>query len=482
MKNLFLPMLLILVVGGGQTPCHGQDPTDAPLTTNYQVDVSTQSPVALPRTPLPQAPAPQYPATTQQLQPPNTAAANAATRTLSITQAENLALKNNPQISVARLLALASQQVTREARSSLWPQANVDLTGVDSRPNSRIAAGGLNNPIIYERAAVGTTVTQLITDFGHTTNLVSSANLAAKAQDQNAIATEEQIKLAADQAFYAALQSHAVSRVARQTVNARQTVSDQIEALFHSKLKSQLDLSFANVNLSQAKLLLLDAQNNENAAMAALSAVLGYSTLQNFELVEDTSPLAAPPGNVDDLISQAFSKRPELLALDFELQSARKFQTAERDLLFPTIRATGAVGDTPVRNPVLSNWYGAVGVNIDIPVFNGFLYTAKAREASLKAQAAQSRLLDLRNRISRDVRTSWLNATTVYNRLAVTKQLLDQANLALDLAQTRYKLGLGSIVELSQSQLQQTQAEISTTQAGYDYRLLLAVLRYQTGS
>ena len=93
----------------------------------------------------------------------------------------------------------------------------------------------------------------------------------------------------------------------------------------------------------------------------------------------------------------------------------------------------------------------------------------------------QSRWLDLRNRISRDVRTSWFNATTAYNRPAVTKQLLDQANLALDLAQTRYKLGLGSIVELSQSQLQQTQAEISTTQAGYDCSLLLAVLRYQTG-
>jgi len=184
---------------------------------------------------------------------------------------------------------------------------------------------------------------------------------------------------------------------------------------------------------------------------------------------------------VDDLISHALAKRPELLALNFDYQSAEKLQTAQRDLLFPTIRAAGAVGDTPVRNPAISNWYGAVGVNIDIPVFNGFQYTARAREASLRAQAVESRLLDLRNRISRDVRTSWLNATTAYNRLAVTKQLLDQANLALDLAETRYKLGLGSIVELSQSQLQQTQAEISTTQAGYDYRLLLAVLRYQTG-
>jgi outer membrane protein len=432
---------------------------------------------------MPQASTPPMPPTGADSSTQNTSATNTkAAQALTITDAEQLALKNNPQISVARLNALASQQVTRQVRSAFWPTAVADLTGVDSQPNSRITAGGLNNPIIYQRAAVGASVTQLITDFGRTNNLVSSANLAAKAQGENAVATEEQIRLAADQAFYAALQARTVTQVAEQTVAARQTVADQIQALFNSKLKSQLDLSFANVNLSQAKLLLLDAQNNENAALSALSAVLGYPTLENFNLVEDSGEFVPPPANIDDLISNALAKRPELLALNFESESAQKYQIAERDLLFPTVRAAGAVGDTPVRNPVLSNWYGAVGVNIDIPIFNGFLYTAKAREARLRAQAVQDRLLDLKNRISRDVRTSWLNATTTYNRLSVAQELLQQSNLALDLAQTRYKLGLGSIVELSQAQLQQTQAEISNSQAGYDYRLALAVLRYQTSN
>ena len=399
---------------------------------------------------------------------------------LSLKQAEALALKNNPQVSVARLAALASQQTAREVRSSLWPIATANLTAVDSRPNSRITAGGLNNPIIYQRAAAGAMVSQLITDFGRTTNLVSSANLAAKAENENAAATKEQILLAVDEAFYGALQAHAVLAVAQQTVSARQTVADQVEALFKSKLKSQLDFSFANVNLAQAKLLLLDANNNENAALATLSMVLGYSKTQNFQLAEDTTPVSSPPGNVDDLISQAFAMRPEILSLEFKYESAQKFHTAERDLFFPDIRAVGAVGDTPVRNPVLSNWYGAVGVNVEIPLFNGFLYSARSRESSFRAQAEGDRLLDLRNRIARDVRTSWLNANAVYERVGVTQQLLDQANLALDLAQTRYKLGLGSIVELSQAQLQQTQAQISNAQAGYDYRLTLAILRYQT--
>jgi outer membrane protein len=437
---------------------------------------------SLPSVPVPQAvPSGTTSNTSLNGQHSSASTTNPTTRmTLSLKEAEAQALKNNPQLSVARLTALASQQVTREVRSSLWPTATANLTGVDSRANSRITAGGLNNPIIYQRAAAGAVVSQLITDFGHTRNLVSSANFAAKAEDQNAMATKEQILLAVDQAFYGALQAHAVLSIAQQTVSARQTVADQVEALFKSKLKAQLDFSFANVNLAQAKLLLLDAENNENAALASLSAVLGYPTLQDFQLVEDPTGIAAPSGNVDDLISQAFAMRPEILALGFQYQSAQKFHNAERDLFLPTIRAVGVVGDTPVRNPVLSNWYGAVGVNVEIPIFNGFLYTARTREASLRAQAAQDRLLDLRNRISRDVRTSWLNATTAYQRVSVTQQLLDQASLALDLAQTRYSLGLSSIVELSQAQLQQTQAQISSAQAGYDYRLALSVLRYQT--
>jgi len=463
-----------------------------PVRGYAQASINLQTPQSLPSAPLPQSLQsqstprldsrldPKVPPSGQEPTAASTQPARQTSLSLSLKEAEALALQNNPQISVARLTALASQQVTREVRSSLWPAATANLTGVDADPGSRITAGGLTNPSVYQRAAAGVTVNQLITDFGRTTNLTASAKFAAKAENQNALATKEQILLEVDQAFYGALQARAVLAVAQQTVSARQTVSDKIEALFKSKLRSQLDFSFASVNLAQAKLLVLDAQNNEKAAQAALSAVLGYPGVQDFHLIEDTAAIAAPPGDVDDLIAQALDMRPEVLALGFQYESAQRFQSAEHDLFFPTIQAIGVVGDTPVRNPVLSSWYGAVGVNIGIPIFNGFLYSARSREAQLKAQAAQGRLLDLRNRISRDVRTSWLNANAAYQRVSVTQQLLDQANLALDLAQTRYNMGLSSIVELSQAQLQQTQAQIGNSQAGYDYRLALAILQYQT--
>ena len=407
-------------------------------------------------------------------------AANAPLR-LTIADAEALALKNNPQITVARLNALASHQVTRETRSGFFPTASINFTGVDATEGSRIGAGALNNPVLYDRAAAGTTLSQLITDFGRTSNLVASSKLRAQAEDENARATAQQISLAADTAFYNALQASALLKVADETIKSRQLVVDRIQALTNAKLKSDLDLSFANVDLSQAQLLQLEAQNNYNAALASLSSILGYPTLQNLNLVEDTATLQPPSPNVDDLIHTALQTRPDLNALQYAYESATKFRNAEHDLSRPTISALATVGSVPFDNGHLEPWYGAVGANISVPVFNGFLFSARAKEADLRAQAAEQRRRDLANRISSDVRTAWFDSVRTYKRLDVTRQLLNQASLAQDLAETRYKLGLGTIVEYTQAELKRTQAEIGNTSAQYEYRLAQERLKYQLG-
>jgi outer membrane protein len=416
-----------------------------------------------------------------QSQSPSTASeqsASASGTPLTLAQAEAIALKNNPQITVGKLRALLAQQYVRETRSALLPTAFLSLTGVDSRAGSRIAAGGLNNPVVFPRAATGATVSQLITDFGRTTNLLSSSQLAAKGEDENAAATVADISLAVDQAFYNALETRELVKVAQQTVSSRQVLVDKIQALTKAKLKSDLDLSFSNVDLARAKLLLLEAQNNYQTSLANLSAILGYQDEQNFQLVEPTDPLAPPTLDVQPLILQALQQRPEAAALQYQVESAEKTGKAEHDLWRPTVSTVGVVGIAPVRDPAIPNWYGAVGVNINIPVFNGFLYNARAKTADLQTEVARQKLADLRNRIARDVRISWQDTNRAYERLSVTRQLREQASLALDLAQARYNLGLGSIVEFRQAELGKTEADIADTDSKYQYRLTQMVLAY----
>jgi outer membrane protein len=398
--------------------------------------------------------------------------------TLTLAQAEAIALKNNPQITIGKLRALVASQYIREARAALLPTASLSVTAVDSNPGSRLSAGFLNNPILYPRAAAGAAVNQLVTDFGRSTNLLSSSQYQAKAEDANAAATAAQIVLAADQDFYNALEAKALVSVSKQTVDDRQLVVDKIKALTDAKLKSDLDLSFTRVDLARAKLLLLEAQNNYEAAIANLSAILGYSDEQNFDLVEESSAISPPSPEVLPLVTQALQQRPEVAALEDEVQAAQKFGNAEHDLWRPTVNALGVVGEAPVRDNHISNWYGAVGVNINIPLFNGFLYNARAKAADLQTEANRQKLMDLRNSIARDVRISWQENNRAYERLSVTQQLKEQASLAYDLAQTRYNLGLGSIVEFSQADLQKTEAEIADTSAKYQYRLTQIILAY----
>jgi outer membrane protein len=420
----------------------------------------------------------------------STAPASGVPMRLARMQAEQLAIKNNPRISVGHLLALAQHQVSRETRAAQLPNFNGAITAVDANEGSRIGAGSLTASRLLEHAGAGVTLSQLITDFGRTTNLVSYSKLLEKAQNANALATTEDIVLATDQAFYNALQAQALLKVAEQTVTTRGSVQHQIDELTRSKLKSGLELSFANVNLSQAKLLQLDAQNNVDSTIAALSAVLGFDRQVSYELTEDEALLPSPPPDVDVLVQTALQQRPDLQALTYDQQAAEKFRRAQRDQMLPTISALGVAGAIPVRpdcfggcfpNYFVSSWYGAIGVNVNVPIFNGFLFSAQSSEAKYRAKAAAESTRDLRDQVVRDVRTAWLAANTAFQRVSVSAELAKQADLSLTLAQGRYQLGLGSIVELSQAQLQETDAAIGYVNSQYQYRLALSTLNFEIG-
>jgi len=434
--------------------------------------------------------APQLQAQAQQpdpaLQPPETNPAPPAPpipptgETLTRQQAEQLALKNNPRISVAALLALAQKQVVRETRSALLPTLDGNVTGVDAEEASRLSSGSLAASRLLYHVGAGVDLNQLITDFGHTSNLVASSSFEAKASEQRS----EDIVLAADIAFYNALEAQATLQVAESTVNARQTVSDQIDALTANNLKSTLDQSFAQVDLSQAKLLDLDSQNQFDAATADLNEVLGTTNDQQYSLVDDPLPPQPVATSAEAVIALALQQRPDLLALKLNHEADLRFSRAQHDQLLPTVSGLGVVGLTPVGSSTYftTNRYGAAGVNIGIPIFHGFKFHAQATEADLRARASDEQSRVLINRIVRDVRTAWLRANTAKKKMTVTAELLKEANTALDLADTRYRAGLSSIVELSQAQLQQTQAEIGEANARFDYEADLAALRFQSGS
>lgn len=403
-----------------------------------------------------------------------------APRKLTLQEAEALAVQQHPLIAGAKLDTQAAGQAIREARSPLYPQLSASATAVGAVDNSRIAAGFLNAPNVLNRAAAGVALQQLVTDFGRTGHLVESSKLREQSQEAGEVATRATVLLNVDRAYFRALRAQAVVRTAQETVTARQLVVDQVTALAQSALKSQLDVSFASVNLSDAKLLLSTAQNEVQEAFTDLSNALGIAQPETFDLAEATVA-SAPEPDASSLIQEALQQRPDLAGLRLDRDASLQFAQAESALMHPVVSGSAAAGGVPAHDTNLHGRYAAAGINVTIPVFNGSLFAARRTEADLRAQAATERLRDAENRVARDVNVAWLDASNAFQRIGLTDQLLTEANLAMDLAQSRYDLGLSSIVELGQAQLNKTSAEIQNLTSRYDFQIQSAVLKFQVG-
>jgi len=414
------------------------------------------------------------------------AKADAATTEITLSEAEQMALKNNPRITASQLLSLATGQVTRQVRSGELPQINGFATAAGAEDGSRIGAGSLTSSRLYSHAGTGGTLSQLLTDFGHTRDLVASSRLQEKAQDRSAAATEQDVLFATDQAFYRLLNAQSLLDVASATVKARGDVQSLTQALTKSALKSDLDLNIASADLSQAQLLQLDAENAVASASAALAALLAAPPETMYRAVDGAANALPPPPAPDSfpaLNASAQTQRPDLQALHFDVQADQKLAHAQELQHLPSISALATGGVTPFApsGAFTPDWYAAGGVNLSLPIFTGFHIEAQAEEARLRGRAATKQAQDLSDTIARDVRVAMLNAQTAFRRIGVAEQFRAQTVQALSLAQTRYKLGLSSIVELSQAQLQSTQAAVGAVNARFDYLLALRSLDYARG-
>ena len=403
---------------------------------------------------------------------------------LTLQEAEAMAIQNHPQIQAAQNEVNYSNQLIVETRSSYYPNVTGDLTGSQGNDLSRIGAGDLAASRLFNRFGQGVIVRQLISDFGRTSSLVASSRLQAQATAQTSQATRYDVLLQVNRAYFGVLNAQAVVKVAEETVSARQLLSDQVTELGKNLLRSQLDVSFAEVEVSQAKLLLIRAQDAVQEALAQLGRALGSDQPANYQLADEPLP-AGPPATADQLVAQAIGNRPELAGLRFSRDAAYKFADAEKDLSRPTVSAVAVGGfipfiNTPAASPIPAEYEG-VAANVSIPLFNGHLFSARREAAAQRAMESDQRLRDEQQRISRDVRIAWAGANDAFQRIDVTAQFLRQAALALDLARGRYDLGLSSIIELTQAQLNFTEAAIENLNAKYDYQTENSALQYTIG-
>ena len=403
--------------------------------------------------------------------------------TLTLAEAQNLALQRHPQLLAERFNLDAAREAVNAARAGYLPQISAFADRVFAGSNTRIGATpGLTDPTVIDRGSVGVTASQLVTDFGKTDDLVESARYGAEAQREETAETANSVLLNVTGAYYGVLRAQALLKVADETVNERATLLRRVQAMRDARLKSDLDVSIAQQVVDQANLLHLTARGDLETARAALAEALGSSTIGNGEPVDDhaTPP---PPTNLEALVEQAMSGNPELAATKESAQAASKLAASARDAFLPTVSVLGYAGYNPLDDPAqrIERSYFAGGIALTLPLYEGGLLQAQEREANAKAEAATQTADETQNRLAQDVETAFAAVNTAYDKITVTDHLVTTARISLRLMQAGFELGRNSVVDLSQAELATTEAEIDAADARYQYLSRLAALEFVTG-
>lgn len=403
---------------------------------------------------------------------------------LSLEDAKNIAIENHPKIHSSDNNVKAARERITISRSAYMPQITGNAVRAYADNNTRLAAtNGLNNPLIIDRGSVGIGISQLITDFGRTSDLIDASKFEFKAEKANANLTRTSILLDVTRAYYNLLYAEALQKVAEDSFKARQKIFEQISLLRDVKMKSDLDVSIAKQVLSEGSLLKLKAQSVLGEAMATLSDTLGYGETKKFKLSSNIK-ITPPPSDLNSLVQSALKTNPELAVLINKKAASKKLTDANRKSKYPTISVLGYAGNTPIRNysQNIDPNYAAAGVNISIPFFTGGRITAQEKESEYNTKTAGENLTAKKNQLMRDMKISFDAVQNTFKNIDLASQISKNANKTYDLTKARYEIGKSSIVDLSQAQLVKTQAEISSVNAIYEYLIQRSILEYRVGA
>jgi len=404
---------------------------------------------------------------------------------LTLDQAIRTALENHPLLHSSEFAVQSAEARVKQAESPYYPQvagAGIQTNG-SLRSNAFLRPSGSLIQPNQSDMTVGVTASQLIYDFGQTKYRVESQRADRARIEKEAVARRADVILVVQRSYLAVLKRKRLVQIADETVRERDTIKQQVDTLYRHQIKSKLDLGLVQVQLSDAEFAVIQARNDLSSAFAELNHAMGIEGVSSYEL-EDVSVEVARPDLLDSLLAEAQSRRPELLALKERVRTAENRLKAASSQHYPVLQAVGSAGDTEhiSDRPLLQEggWWGA-GAIVSVPFFTGFLIQNQVAEATTQKREAESIYLALLQDIQLQVKENFLAVVTLLQQVKVAQQQVAIGREALGLARQRYKLGLSSIVEVTQSEVAVTAAETRLAETQYNAKIAEAQLHYAVG-
>ncbi len=414
---------------------------------------------------------------------------------LSLKEAIDLALKAHPAVKQSRENMAASRNQIGVSRAGYFPKVNFignyyygnafvstgRLSGLTPATGGGLGGGSVSTPTESHYFLYQFQANQLLYDFGKTPGTVAQSRASFHQSEQDYSGTRQQVVLDVRTAYFGYLAAQRAQKVQEETVRQNQELLKQAQGFYQVGLKAKIDVTKAEANLYQAEANLIQAKNNVALTRVTLMNALGIKTWP-YRQVEEVLEVTPQPLPLEELTTKAMVQRPELMKNRYQQEFNLAGIKVARSGYFPTVTSVASYGwqafDAPFStNP--SNWY--VGAGVNFPLFEGLATTYSVSQNKAQLRSTQENFEVLRQNILKEVSQAYLNVKTGWELIRATKKALEAARENLRLAFGRYQAGVGTIIEVTDAQVQFSQADLNFVQALFNYRVYEAQLDKAVG-
>ncbi len=405
-----------------------------------------------------------------------------ADKALKLEDAVKLALENHPSLRAAKEKVGAQQAVLGQQFAAYYP--TITLGNVYSARTTSGTTGTTAEGFDFFSSQAAFNMT--LYNFGKREGTVQSARDTLEATRYNYKTTADSVVLGVKQAFFTYLQAKALVKVRQDTVKDRELLVRQAQGFYEVGTRARIDVVRAEANLYSAQADLISADNAVKVGWVTLKNAMGLPDYPEQPLAEEIS-VTPVPFSLEQARATAYASRPELKSFEAQRKAQDdQIATARRghlpDIIFDALygrRHTSNDGHTNTF-PLQPTWQ--VQLSLNIPIFNGFSTTYKVEESvrnyySIKAQEDQQKQL-----VALEVEQSYANVVSTRERIKATEAAAKAAKENLDLANGRYQVGVGSIIEVTDAEATHSSAQTDYIRALYDYKIAETQLIKAMGS
>ena len=392
------------------------------------------------------------------------------------------ALKKNPNIIASGYTVDVNRSRVGEARSGYYPQLNASAAYTRINPVP-IAPGTPKPSRTFEQYSSSVTLNQNILDFGKTSSQVDISKYNFEASRSDLEATQDAVILNVKQAYYGVLQARRNRDVAADVIKQFQLHLDQAKGFYDVGTKARIDVIKAEVDLSNAKLSLINAENAFKIAWVTLKNAMGVPDApEHTYTIEDKLSFQQYTITQEEAIARAFENRPDFKSIAAKRQAAEMNISLARSGYYPVLSGNASYNWAAENkaSPLEEGW--SAGVVLTVPLFNGFLTSHQVAEAKSNLYILKANEEFLRQQIMFEVRQAYLNLQAAEASISTAGLAAEQAKENMDLANGRYAAGVGSPVEVSDAFATYATAQANHTGALSNYKIAQANIEKAMGA